>query len=78
MAEEKTTASRSRRSGVPASDAGTRIQQATHRSGERVTSLEEAHDKGFLGEKVDPTPNEHYTTPNHHTNPPAFSGPDVS
>ncbi len=28
---------------------------------QRLSRLEEANEKGFLGEKVDPTPNEAYT-----------------
>lgn len=46
-------------------------------SGVRADTYEEAHKLGFLGEKVDPVPNEHYTTPDPHTDPPKFSGPDL-
>lgn len=77
MADEapKQTA-KSRR--AAADDAGARLEQSTHRTGEHVGSFEEAHEKGFFGEKVDPTPNEDYTAPSPKTNPPPFDpGPKV-
>jgi hypothetical protein len=59
-------------------DHGLRREQHLKGTGETATTLKEANEKGFFGEKVDPTPNEHYTTPDPHTNPRPYTGPEVA